>query len=522
VAGDGLGRRAAGSSGTGLSGLPTFGPQAKRLPEMKAVFTEDRARSVAMNMIARQAAVYPEFMLDPLDEADLTERDAAFAHAIYDVTIRRWITLGYLIERYTPRGLRENDPAIQAALLAGSAQMLFLDKVPPHAAINASVEWVKHAASPSIGGFVNAVLRKVVSLAYDPSHLVPPNIPSRVSRATWTNRADELPLSEGDCLALRAAVLPTDPTERTAVATSHQAALVRHWVRVLGQETAMELCLHDVMAAPITLCTRYAKGELPEAMVPHKKLAVGGDVSGQASGNSVGEAARPTSHIWTGSRFELSAVLASRRDLWVQDAASSHPVVYLGECIQKSVPALLAGELRIIDLCAGQGTKTRQLAAEFVNAEIVAADPAPDRAKALAQVVATIGPRARAWTVSDVHGRLQRSAGVVMVDVPCTNTGVLSRRAEARYRCDEVQLARLVETQREIVTKAVRLLAPGGVFCYSTCSVEPAENDEQTAWIMAQFGMRLLGTHRWMPTGKPGDAPELYSDASYCAVLTGS
>lgn len=454
-----------------------------------------------MNMLARQAAVYPALVLDPLDEAGLDERDAAFAHAVYDAAIRRWITLGYLIERYTPRGLRENHPAVQAALLAGAAQIFFLDKVPPHAAINASVEWAKRAASTSVGGFVNAVLRKVVSLAYDPAEMVPPLVPSRVTRAVWTNRADEVPLGDGGSVQLRAAVLPEDRIMRVAVATSHPGELVRHWARVLGEEVALELCLHDVMAAPTTVCTGYARGELPQGLVAHGDSVVEGG-------------AMPVSCVWEGSRGELMRLMAGRTDMWVQDAGSTHPVEYLKGVIGD------VGAGLVVDLCAGQGTKTRQLARAFAQARVIGADPAPQRAGVLAKVVAGIGGgRCEAWTVSEVHGRLQRACAVVLVDVPCTNTGVLARRAEAKYRADEVQLARLVETQREIVGKAVRLLAPGGVLCYSTCSVEPAENDEQALWIEQTFGLARLGSERWMPKGKPGEAASGYSDASYCAIF---
>ncbi len=476
------------------------------LPPVSSIFTRDTARSVVMNMLARQAAVYPHLLLDGLETRDLNDRDAAFAHAIYDACIKRWLTLACLIAQYTPRPLHENEPPVQAALLAGAAQMVFLEKVPAHAAINASVEWAKAAKSVSVGGFINAVLRKVASLVFDPASLVPPNLPERTLRPEWVNRADELPLDSGGALQLRAAVLPRDPFERLAAATGHPFELVRHWTTALGRDEAAALCHHNITSAPIYICTGYATAPLPtEGFLPH----------------SAG-----LSHAYVGDVAALSALLRERSDIWVQDAGSSHPVALLTATLTArggfSALSIDGQPPLIIDLCAGQGTKTRQLAAATskagLTARIIAADPAPNRAATLATIVKAIG--AQSWSVSDVHGKLGGTAAVVLLDVPCTNTGVLARRAEARYRCDEEHLQRLIDTQRDIITRGVRLMMSGGYLCYSTCSVEPSENEGQARWIEQTFGLTLLGMNRWMPTGLPGEPPNTYSDASFCAVFT--
>jgi 16S rRNA (cytosine967-C5)-methyltransferase len=448
-----------------------------------------------MNALARQAAAFPDLDIEGLSLPRLDERDAAFAHAIHDAALRRWITLGYLIERYTPKPFRENEPQTQAALLAGAAQMVLLDRVPHHAAINASVEWVKQAAKASVAGFVNAVLRKVGSLVATPSD-DPGRLPERAFRPTWTNRADEIPLADGRALVLRAAVLPEDPVMRLAVATSHPSALVRHWTAMLGADVAERLALHDVAAPPVTLCTNYAASPLPDSCTPHSL---------------------PGSCVFDGSRDALAALLRARTDLWVQDAASSLAVERLRRF--RGGDDWVADGL-VVDVCAGQGTKTRQLAAAFPHATIVAADPAPERAKALAEVVRGIGPRARVLSLPDLHRSLKGTARLVLLDVPCTNSGVLARRVEARYRFDQSQTDRLVQTQREILRQGAELLAPGGVLCYSTCSIDDAENREQATWIAAHAGLDLVEMERTLPAGLPGDDAKHYHDGAFAAILT--
>lgn len=474
----------------GGKGRPPFASPERTAP----VRTADAARSAAMNALARQAAAYPDLDIEGLSLPRLDERDAAFAHAIHDAALRRWITLGYLIERYAPRPFRENEPQTQAALLAAAAQMILLDRVPHHAAINASVEWVKQAAKASVAGFVNAVLRKVGSLVATPSD-DPGRLPERSFRPTWTNRADEIPLADGRALVLRAAVLPEDPILRLAIATSHPSALLRHWSTMLGPEVAERLALHDVAAAPVTLFTAHAAGPLPDSCTPHS-----------LEGSSV----------FTGSRDELAALLKQRSDVWVQDAASSLAVERLRRLRGDDD---WVGEGLVVDVCAGQGTKTRQLAASFPRSTIVAADPAPDRAKALAEVVRGIGPRASVLPLPDLHRSLKGRSRLVLLDVPCTNSGVLARRVEARYRFDQAQTDRLVQTQREILRQGVELLAPGGVLCYSTCSIDDAENRDQAAWIAEQSGLDLVDMERTLPAGLPGEAPSGYHDGAFSAIL---
>ncbi len=448
-----------------------------------------------MNALARQAAAFPDLDIEGLSLPRLDERDAAFAHAIHDAALRRWITLGFLVERYTPRPFRENEPQTQAALLAGAAQMILLDRVPHHAAINASVEWVKQAAKASVAGFVNAVLRKVGSLVAAPSD-DPTRLPERAFRPQWTNRADEIPLADGRALVLRAAVLPEDPVMRLAVATSHPSALIRHWTAMLGAETAERLALHDVAVPPVTLFSAQTVAPLPETCTPHSLAG---------------------SSVFSGSRDGLAALLRARNDLWVQDAASSLAVERLRR-LRGEVDWVADG--LVVDVCAGQGTKTRQLAAAFPRSTIVAADPAPERAKALAEVVRGIGQRARVLTLPDMHRSLKGQARLVLLDVPCTNSGVLARRVEARYRFDQAQTDRLVATQRQILEQGAALLSPGGVLCYSTCSIDDAENREQVAWIAARAELDLIDMEQTLPAGLPGEDATRYHDGAFSAILT--
>src|SRR5690606_35613410 len=113
------------------------------------------ARDCVMRRLAAQAARFPTLDITPLDSAGLDGREQALAHAIYDAALRRWLTLEAVLNSFLKRPLRAAEPAAQAALLAGAAQILLLDRIPEHAAIDESVRWVKRGVgrrSAAAGG----------------------------------------------------------------------------------------------------------------------------------------------------------------------------------------------------------------------------------------------------------------------------------------------------------------------------------------------------------------------------------
>jgi 16S rRNA (cytosine967-C5)-methyltransferase len=439
-----------------------------------------------LRALSHQAGLFPQLDLAPPDTSDLNVRDAAFAHAIYDAVIRRWLTLTTIAERYLSRPFNQLDIPVRAALLAGGAQLLLLDRVPPHAAINESVEWIKRTWKPEARGVVNAVLRRISALVHGEADTGLPDAPTR---GAWNGATDQLPLSDGSALKLRDHVFPAERIERLAATTSHPAPLLQRWHRRWGWDRTLALATHNLSHAPVTLNTAHCGYiDLPQ-LSPH-------DVAGH--------------HVFHGTRNELADCLAARPEVWVQDAASSRAIASIADLR----PAV------VLDLCAGQGTKTRQLAATFPGARIIATDT-DARRRATLRETAALNRRIEAVD-PDALGTT-RAFDLVLTDVPCSNSGVLARRTEARYRCDDAQLERLTALQREILGRAFSLLKPGGAVLYSTCSLEPEENEEQ---VRPEGLSKVAGgpvtveriTRTW-PQGMPGDPPRHYGDGAFSALI---
>lgn len=425
--------------------------------------------------LSEDAESFPEISLAPLDTGGLSSRDAGLAGAIHHEVGRRWVTLRYVCEHHLSRPFNKLDAPVRAAVLGGAAQLLLLDRVPAHAAIDTSVEWVK-GHNPKAAALVNAVLRGISRMTGD-----------RVD--AWDDRRDAIPLSDGSARALKEEILPEDALDRVGVATGVPTSLIRRWGERVSADEARALALHTLSDAPIVFNTTFASDV----------GSIGSLEAHELDGFSV----------YTGSREGLGELLSSRSDLWIQDAGSGQAM---------GVAKDLSPEL-IVDLCAGKGTKTRQLAAMFPGAQILATDVDRGRFAALSRVFAG-SERVRVMDIDALRREAHERTDLVVLDVPCSNTGVLPRRGEAKYRVSPAQQKRLMGIQRQIIADSIPMLSPGGKLLYSTCSLEPEENEATALWLGQYHGYRVESELRTEPKGLSGEPGRVYRDGGYALLLS--
>lgn len=412
----------------------------------------------------------------------MDRRDGALGHAIVDGAIRRWLTLEHLLQAGLRREFDSLDHSVRGALLAGAAQVALLDGAPARAIVHETVEWAKGGRRPEGAKIVNAGLRRLVELFTD----VETEDFGRTTQS-WEDERNAIPLASGRARVLATEILPEDRLRRLSVATGCPVDLLRLWSRSHSLTTVRSLALHTIVRPPVILNVAHTHEEAPPALCARH------DSSGH--------------RVFTGDMAALQRILASRADLWVQDPAASGAV----ESVRDLEPRV------IVDVCAGRGTKTRQLAFVFPDAEITATDVDGGRRRDLAASfeanprVSVVPPRA----LGDSAGR----ADLVLLDVPCSNTGVLARRVEARHRVNEDLVASLIGVQRQILADSVRLLAPGGKILYSTCSLDPRENEDQLEWACRWHGFRAERVRVALPSGGPGAPLAEHSDGAFSGLL---
>lgn len=430
------------------------------------------ARLWAAQRLTRVAEQFPQVEPPINDLSGLSSADAALALAIYRTTVQRWFTLQHLLEQYLSKQVRRLEPEMQAVLMSGAAQLVFFDRLPAYAVVDESVRLAHQLLRPNAKGMVNAVLRKVDRL-FSSASRVP----------AWQPHANLIPLPGGGAIELPFATLPpaTPLDKHLVVATSMPLRMVREWITRWGEEQATALCLQSLENPPTTIAVES----------PFEPGAHSNHIQLHEIDHTV---------VWQGPSELLSDFLAQHDSRRVQDAASVLAVQSTADLEPKT----------ILDYCAGQGTKTRQLASLHADALITATDIHPGRREALRAATDHLS-NVKVVEPDQVN---DHQYDLVLLDVPCSNTGVLARRPEARYRYSQQTLGELVKLQRTIIDQASAWIVPDGQLLYSTCSIEPPENKNQLKRLVRN-GAEVIHEHQQLPQGHN----ETYTDGSYHALV---
>jgi 16S rRNA (cytosine967-C5)-methyltransferase len=392
---------------------------------------------------------------EQLRRAGVAGRDAALATELTYGALRGRGLYDAVLAACVDRPLTDVDPPVLDALRLGVHQLL-ATRVPPHAAVAATVDLVRAEIGQGAAGFANAVLRRVAAQ----------------DRAAW--------------LARVAPEAGTDPDGHLAVVASHPAWIVRALrdALVLAGRPATELpaLLDADNARPVV-----ALAALPGLAEPAELVAAGARAG----------AVSPRAATVTGAPDELAAVREGRTR--VQDEGSQLVALALAA-------AGLAGadHGQWLDLCAGPGGKSALLGATLAvrraagelpdDARLVANEVAGHRVGLVKRSVAAV-VRAAPGAVVVREGDGREAGGAepgrydrVLVDAPCTGLGALRRRPEARWRRQPADLAGLGPLQRDLLASALDAVRPGGVVAYVTCSPHPAETRMVVTDVLARRG----------------------------------
>jgi 16S rRNA (cytosine967-C5)-methyltransferase len=385
----------------------------------------------------------------------LTHGDGRFVRELALGSLRRRGTLDCVHAAFGSRALDELDPAVRAAVRVGLYQLLFLDGVPPHAAVAETVG----AVHPAARSYVNAVLRSMlresrrVTEDLDRGGASPTKRLHRPGRAVFFFSRAVFPDPERDRLAWLAAV------------HSHPRFLVERWVGRMGEAAAVARMEADNQTPPLTL--RPRAGRIDAAGLAERLAR-----EGLASSLLTRDGGPPAVLVAPGAEG-LFATRAFQQGLFsVQDAEQMDAAEIL---------APQEGEV-VWDPCAAPGGKATQLAEQLeVAGRVVATDGDEQRLAPLRENVARLGLANVAIGLHDAladappPGAPERGFDALLVDAPCSNTAVLGRRPEVRWRLREETFARLADLQRRLVAGAARRLSSGGRLVYSVCSLEPEE-----------------------------------------------
>lgn len=372
--------------------------------------------------------------------SELQRADRNLATALVLGVLRWQLLLDARIRPLLKRPAAKLDPEIQIALRMGAFQLLFLDRIPARAAIDESVELAKRAGHRFASGMVNAVLRGIA-------------------------RETDARGSEGHLALMQ------------DFAAAHPAWMVDRWTRHFGAKTAYEICRHDQQPARLALRLTDPRAE-QELASARARL-------------EPGELLKAARIVADGDVTATDVVRADRAR--PQDEGSQ----LIGEIAATAIEIGARKPPRILDMCAAPGGKTLILAEMNPEARIVACEVSVTRLAGLRERLACFGRRVECRLADAAVFEDESAFDVVLADVPCSGTGTLGRNPEIRHRLREEDLARHAERQQAILRAALRAVRPGGRVVYSTCSLEPEENEQVVRAILAESA-----TARVIPAGQ--------------------
>jgi len=374
-------------------------------------------------------------------------------------------------------------------------ELIYSPATPEYSIVNEAVEIAKSAGNNKQIGFVNATLRQITR-----------HITARQIQLNQANLKRTLPQSSTTGCQFGTSFLPdpaAQPADYFSTAFSLPKWLVTDWLSEFGTEHTQQICFASNRRPGIYIRPNTLKTTTQE--LAEKLSQAGIDATIEIE----------TEMIKLRSPQAITELPGFAEGLFtVQDITASQAVRLL-----QPQP-----DWKILDLCAAPGTKTTQLA-ELTgdSAKIAATDIDGSRLKMVEENTSRLGIK----SVSIIaHEQLEHQAveigpfDAVLLDVPCSNTGVLAKRIETRYRLNPKAIEQLIRTQMELLHKAVRLIGvkAGGKICYSTCSIQMAENN----WLIKEFlqkhsNFTLESEQLILPS-----VNEFDRDGGYVAIITKS
>ncbi len=391
----------------------------------------DKVRGRALAVLCRAEEGAPADRL--LEEArqGLDGRDRAFLLELVYGVLRNRARIDWLLDRFSAQPVSRTDIGTRNILRLAAYQLLFLDKVPPSAAVNTATELAKLRGRKP--GYVNGLLRSL------------------------GRSRDSLPVPEN-----------ADPAVRMALLHSHPPWLVRRWMGRYGMERTEEALRRNNLPAPLCIRTNRLKGgrdELASLL--------------EAQGATVRRTALSPAGLEVLSSPGLTSLQAFQEGWFmVQDEAAQ---------LVSLLVAPQPGET-VLDACAAPGGKATHLAELMQDqGSVVALESDPGRIGLIDQNLQRLGSTIVRPVRGDAAAFQEGSYDRVLVDAPCSGLGVLRRHPDGRWTKTDRSIAEKQDLQRRMLRNCASLVRPGGTLVYATCTTEKEENEDVITHFLAEY-----------------------------------
>ena len=387
-----------------------------------------------------------------LEKYDYLEaQEKAFIKRVTEGTVERRIELDYILNQFSRVPVPKMKPFIRQLMRMSVYQLFYMDKVPDSAVCNEAVRLAQKRHFQPLKGFVNGVLR---------------NIARNKEDIAWPD--------------------PQKEWERAvSVRYSMPEWIVALWEKNYGREQTETMCAALLETSPVSLRMSERLGEEEQ-----EKLAQ----SWREKGISC-ERHPYLPYAWRLKNLEgfhrlpgFSEGLAT-----VQDVSS----MLVAECA-----GIKEGDF-VLDVCAAPGGKSLHAACKLRGSgQVEARDVSEEKAALIRENMERIqaeNVNVTVWDACVYDEKMKGKADVLLLDLPCSGLGVLGKKRDIKYHVSGESLKELAALQRKIIETCLRYVKPGGVVIYSTCTIHPAENEEQVRWMCETFPFAAESLNPYLP-----------------------
>lgn len=393
---------------------------------------------------------------DVLDKYDYLEpKEKAFIKRVAEGTVERRIQLDYVLDGISKVPSGKMKPFIRALLRMSAYQILFMETVPDAAVCNEAVKLAKKRKFGSLQGYVNGVLR---NLSRQKETIVYPS-------------------------------MEKEPVKALSVRYSVPVWLTEFFRRVYGKDTTEKMLRAFLERKPVTV-------RLEETLSKREREDL------LSSWEKKGVAVSKHPYLPYAVRIEktegIKRLPGYEEGLFaVQDVSSMLAVEAAG---------IEPGQT-VLDLCAAPGGKSLHAASKLAGTgKVLSFDLTETKRSRMEENRRRMGRENMETAVGDARvyrEELYQSADVVLADVPCSGLGVIGRKPDIKYHVTEASLKEITALQKEILQNAAAYVKPGGILLYSTCTVNPQENEEMMEWFCASHPFVLENISPCLPGGLP-------------------
>lgn len=381
--------------------------------------------------------------------SELNSTQKAFITEIVNGTLRNLILLDYIINKFSKTKTDKMKFLILNILRISVYQLLFMDKVPVSAVCNEAVEISKKRGFKGLSGFVNAVLR---------------NIAKNIDNIEYPDPEDNF-------------------IEYVSLKYSYPKWIIEYWLKTLGREEILEMCVKNSSPPNITLAVNTLKTDCNKLMDILKKDKIEAE---KVDGFS--------DVLRISKTDDISKIDAYKNGLFhIMDKSS---VIAIKELAPKENDY-------IIDICSAPGGKAFLCCYLMNNLGIIKArDIYEHKLKLISDGVRRLGTDIIITEMRDALSVCEsdfKTADKVIIDAPCSGLGLVRKKPDIKYSKSYEDIKSLAETQRNILSVCQNYVKIGGILLYSTCTVSFEENEENVNWFLERFDFELISQNRILP-----------------------